>query len=324
MIFSTRFKLPYETYESSRSPAELRTGKKLEDLYHRGQKKAWDGPAVFEEVLAEHGPIRLEKSQADALGNIFSIIYWGELAAWKVSASLAELLESPEAAMAATSQAHDEARHFAVIGRYLKELGHDPGRLTLAAESILVEVMDTRDLCRKLMGMQLMIEPIALTIFQLIRRSGIEPVLGHLLPYLERDEARHVALGVVHLPQLLAKLSKVELTRLFAWQFRMYMHQVDGVMELHRDIETLGFSLRETFHLGQKLQFQAANELMEAMGGVLRGRELMAHLIEARLAWSCPEPGEPTDIARRLGRVAHCLVRGPDSDRRADLFGVPA
>ncbi len=324
MIFSPKGRMPYESFETPPTPQERHRCDKLAELYHRGQDKVWDGRAVFRAVLDEHGPIQLDGPQAQALGNIFAIIYWGELAAWKVSAALAEQLECPAAALAATAQAHDEARHFNVMGQYLEALGRAPGRMPPIAESLLVEVMETEDLTRKLLGMQLMVEPIALTIFQLVRRSGVEPVLAHLLPFYERDEARHVALGVVHLPRLMAGMSRVELTRLFAWQLRMYMRQIDGVLELERDIDTLGFSMRETFHLGQRLQFQAANELMEAMGGNLHGRELMAHLIEARLAWTCPEPGGRTDLPHRLGRAAHCLLRGPEQSRREELFGTAA
>ncbi len=324
MSLTPRGQLPYEQFEGPRSPLDAHLDQKLEDLYHRGQKKAWDGRAVLEQLLADHGPVQLDPERTRALGNIFSIIYWGELAAWKVSAALAEQLESPEAAMAATAQAHDEARHFTVMRAYMEALGHPPGRVPPVAESILVEVLETKDLTRKLLGMQLMVEPIALTIFQLVRKAQVEPVLCHLLPYFERDEARHVALGVVHLPRLLENYSRRDLARLFAWQIKMYMRQIDGVLELEDDVKALGFTMRETFYLGQKLQFQAANELMEAMGGNLHGQEILAHIIEARLAWDCPLPGDPLDLPHRLGRMAHCLLRGPEPQRRAELFGRAA
>ncbi len=322
MIFKSREVLPYSQLEAPRTDQEAAIERKLAELYHRGQRKVWDGREVFGRLLEEHGPVHMAPEKARALGNIFSIIYWGELAAWKVSAALAEQLDCPAAAMAATAQAHDEARHFTVMGQYLEALGQPPGRIPPVAESILHEVMETGDLTRKLLGMQLMIEPIALTIFQLVRKADVDPVLSHLMPFYERDEARHVALGVVHLPRLMAGMSRVELLRLFAWQVRMYMRQIDGVLELEDDVKALGFTMRETFHLGQRLQFQAANELMDAMGGSPHGRELMAHLIEARLAWTCPEPGDRTNLAHRLTRTAHCLVRGPEAARREELFAA--
>ena len=55
--------------------------------------------------------------------------------------------------------------------------------------------------------MQLTVETIALTIFQRVREIGVEPVLTDLLPYYERDEARHVGLGVQLVPQMMEKLS---------------------------------------------------------------------------------------------------------------------
>ena len=48
------------------------------------------------------------------------MLMWGELAAWRISAQLADRLEPLEMKMAATSQAHDEARHFYVMHDYLE------------------------------------------------------------------------------------------------------------------------------------------------------------------------------------------------------------
>jgi hypothetical protein len=52
-----------------------------------------------------------------------------------------------------------------------------------------------------------------MVIFRFLAEAKIEPVLSDLLPYIERDEARHVGLGVLHLPQLLPRLSRRQLER---------------------------------------------------------------------------------------------------------------
>ena len=51
--------------------------------------------------------------------------------------------------------------------------------------------------------MQLTVETIALVIFQRVRELEVEPVLTELMPYYERDEARHVGLGVQLVPQMM-------------------------------------------------------------------------------------------------------------------------
>src|SRR5688500_19702095 len=85
--------------------------RKLEKIYHLSQQHAWDGRAVLSGLIARHGGIQLEPEKRESLARIFSIILWGELAAWVVSADLAERIDDVEAKMAATSQTFDEARH---------------------------------------------------------------------------------------------------------------------------------------------------------------------------------------------------------------------
>ena len=85
---------------------------KLERLYQIAQSRSWNGKEVLADLLKRHGGIQVEPHQRGPLARVFSIILWGELAAWVISADLAERLDDVEAKMAATSQAFDEARHF--------------------------------------------------------------------------------------------------------------------------------------------------------------------------------------------------------------------
>jgi pyruvate formate lyase activating enzyme len=63
---------------------------------------------------------------------------------------------------------------------------------------------------KKLIGMQLQIESTALTIFHALRESKVCPVLTDLLTDYEKDEARHVGLGVQLLPTLMKKMGPAE------------------------------------------------------------------------------------------------------------------
>src|SRR5262249_18628710 len=161
---------------------------------------AWDGRAVLAELVAKHGGIRVPDDKRAALSQVFGIIMWGELAAWKISLQLADEIVPLEPKMAATSQAHDEARHFYVMHDYLDTLGDVPRTMDRASRALLEIVLETPSLVKKLLGMQLMVESLALTIFQVVREAKIEPVLVDLLRYYEKDEARHVGLGVQLLP----------------------------------------------------------------------------------------------------------------------------
>ena len=65
------------------------------------------------------------------------------------------------------------------------------------------------------------VEPIALTLFQMVRESEIEPVLCELLRYYEIDEARHVALGIHYLPTMYRQQTMGEMVDMWRWQLKM-------------------------------------------------------------------------------------------------------
>src|SRR5688572_20953736 len=170
--------IPFEMFDLPRAAEEARRAHKLENIYHRGQDMAWSGREVLAELIAKHGAIEIDPQKRAALGRLFAIIMWGELAAWKISAQLADQLVPLEAKLAASSQVHDEARHFYVMHDYLQALGHDPPPLDRWSRRVVELTLRTKDITKKLLGMQLTIETIALTIFQHVRELEVEPVLA--------------------------------------------------------------------------------------------------------------------------------------------------
>jgi rubrerythrin len=218
---------------------------RLERLYHKGQDLVWDGRAVLAELIAKHGKPRLPAHARESALKLLSVLLWGELAAWAISADLAERIEDVEAKMAATSQAHDEARHFYVFRDYLRELGEPVPRLGGIGRQLLVGILESDSLVHKLIGMQLLVESNALTIFKGLRHANIDPVLSELLPYYERDEARHVGLGVMYLPRLLEGLSRVEAARVSAFQLRCVGMLISAGLPMRRDLEALGIDPRK-------------------------------------------------------------------------------
>jgi len=241
---------------------------KLEGLYHKGQDKIWDGKEYLQECLDKHGGINVKGHDADALHNIFMIILWGELAAWKISASLANELEDNSARMAATSQAHDEARHFYVMKDYLELLGKDTSRedLNVNADKFLSYISSANHVSKRLLGMQLMVEPLALTLFKIVREKNIDPVLSDLLSRFEVDEARHVAFGTLHLPNILKKMTIAQRTDLWVWQFLGYMKQFKIMYSLEDSFKQLGINPREVYESARRKQLHALNMMAEEMG----------------------------------------------------------
>ena len=107
----------------------------------------------------------------------------------------------------AATQVMDEARHVEVFAKYLdtKLSGHYPinAHLRLLLDDI---VADSRwDMTY--LGMQIMVEGLALAAFGFIHQLTTEPLLKQLLRYVMADEARHVAFGVLSLKEYYAELT---------------------------------------------------------------------------------------------------------------------
>ncbi len=258
---------PYRLIEDSLADRTAAKLDKLERLYHVGQQAAWDGRKVLAELIAKHGPPRLPPERKEAALKLLSILLWGELAAWAISADLAERIDDVEAKMAATSQAHDEARHFYVLRDYLRALGEPVPRLGGIGRRLLLNILETDSLVHKLIGMQLLTESNALAIFRGLCEADIEPVLVELLPYYERDEARHVGLGVMYLPRLLARQTRADAARAAAFQLGCVWMLVSAGMTMREHLRVLGMEPRRLASHTMKLQDQILRDMVAAAGG---------------------------------------------------------
>ena len=262
---------PYEMMESALVDKAQARLDKLERLYHVGQNNIWDGREVLDALIAKHGPPRLPPDKKQSALKVLSILLWGELAAWAISADLAERIDDVEAKMAATSQAHDEARHFYVLRDYLRALGEPVPRLGGIGRRLLLSILDTPSLVHKLIGMQLMTESNALAIFRGLVESRIEPVLADLLPYYEKDEARHVGLGVMYLPRLLRRLSPLETAGVVAFQLRSIAMLMSAGINMHEHFRALGIDPRRMAEYTMKLQDDVTRDMLadapQAPGG---------------------------------------------------------
>ena len=256
----------------------------LEGIYHKGQAQAWDGKELLGQLVVKHGGVHLPNKEAAA--HVLSLILWGELAAWNVAAELVGHFDSLSPKLAATAQAHDESRHFYVMYDYLRVAGIDPVDLPQSSQKMINNVLRTKSTAKKLLGMHLMVEPIALTLFREIRHSNVEPVLCELLKSFERDEARHVALGVYHLPALVHKMGPAALIDTAIWQLRMLMLEVDGLSEMGQHFRELGIDVNRLYDEAEKRQLRALEELSGELGWSPSVWEPIRKVIGFKRSWS--------------------------------------
>lgn len=250
--------IPFDMFDRGAefTDREARRAKRLESIYHVGQARIWDGREVLADLLKQHGKPSMPDKERKALSKIFSIIMWGELAAWRISAQLTDALVPLEAKLAAASQVHDEARHFYVMHDYLEELGHEPPPLDYWSRHVVELTLRTKNLTKKLLGMQLTIETIALTIFQHVRELRVEPVLADLLVYYERDEARHVGLGTQLVPQLMEQMPIAEKISVALFQLELLASSVFSLKSMEPDLMTIGVDPRDILAIGFRKQME--------------------------------------------------------------------
>ncbi len=230
-------------------------------IYHKGHEQAWDGRAVLDELVAKHGGIQFPEDKKAAFAKVASVLLWGELAAWSISADLAVKLEDTPAKMAASSQVFDEARHFYVLRDYVWRAGIPVGKLGGWSRRLLVELLETENLLYKVVGMQLLVESTAVVMFRSLADAKLEPVLTELLYYFERDEARHVGLGVLTLPDVLEGLSDREALALWWFQTRMQLEMIASGMPINPAFAALGVDPAEMNLQG----FRYHNEILKRM-----------------------------------------------------------
>lgn len=134
----------------------------------------------------------------------------GEQGALLVASQLCTCAPTYDAKLYAASQTFDEARHVEVFNRYImKRVGFmypvNPN-LKILLDKVLTD--ERWDL--KFIGMQLIIESLALAAFNTVKMTATDPVLRDVIELVTRDEARHVAFGVTYMEEFVKALSEKE------------------------------------------------------------------------------------------------------------------
>jgi hypothetical protein len=307
-----RQSLPYDMFDLARSAEEARRLGKIENIYHRGQSLAWEGKSVLEELWTRHGGSGIKPEQKQAAQRVLGNIMWGELAAWKIAARLADELEPLEARMAATSQAHDEARHFYVLHDYLlRACGDFPRSMSKQSERLVTAAINADTMPKKLIGMQLQIESTALTIFHALRESKVCPVLTDLLTYYEKDEARHVGLGVQLLPTLMKKMGPAESVAFTTFSFKVAWFSILALKGSEDDLRLLGVDPRRVAILGKSKQMLVFEELWKLVPNNRTNiGEYVSNAMEAVAEALWPDPKADPSALGRARRVLATLKDG--------------
>ncbi len=155
----------------------------------------------------------------------------GEQGALICTAKIVETVPWIDAKYYASTQVMDEARHVEVFAKYLQEklTGHYP--INAHLRLLLDDIIEDRRWDMTYLGMQIMVEGLALAAFGFMYQLTEEPLLKKLLRYVMSDEARHVAFGVLSLKEYYQELSASEIRERQEFAFEAAVRMRDRFLQ---------------------------------------------------------------------------------------------
>jgi hypothetical protein len=135
----------------------------------------------------------------------------GEQGALICTAKITETVPWYDAKLYASTQVVDEARHVEVFARYLDEKMGGGYQVNTHLRLLLDDIINDSRWDMTYLGMQIMVEGLALAAFGFLHATTNEPLLKKLLRYVMSDEARHVAFGVLSLQEVYSEMSDAEM-----------------------------------------------------------------------------------------------------------------
>ncbi len=135
----------------------------------------------------------------------------GEQGALLATAQILAGVPNADAKLYASTQVMDEARHVEAYDRYLREKVECTFPISPPLKTLLDEILRDSRWDMKYLGMQIMVEGLALAAFGFIHQMSSEPLIRDITHRIMQDEARHVAFGVLSLKGIYADMSEPEL-----------------------------------------------------------------------------------------------------------------
>ncbi|MEY4340223.1 MAG: hypothetical protein RLZ14_2073 [Actinomycetota bacterium] len=155
----------------------------------------------------------------------------GEQGALICTAKIVETVPWYDAKLYASTQVVDEARHVEVFARYLEEKLGGEYQINVHLRMLLDDIINDSRWDMTYLGMQIMVEGLALAAFGFQHELTTEPLLKKLLRYVMSDEARHVAFGVLSLKECYDQFSDKEIADRQEFAFEAALRMRDRFMQ---------------------------------------------------------------------------------------------
>jgi hypothetical protein len=272
-------------YEKGARPA-------LNKLYEKAKHSQWNGETdldwsievdqeYFASVLAAMNQAQLAESGISLEGTPFetwgdkewlahamesqnwslSQFMHGEQGALVCTAKIVETVPWIDAKYYAATQVMDEARHVEVFAKYLdtKLNGHYP--INAHLKMLLDDIIGDSRWDMTYLGMQIMVEGLALAAFGFMHMMTTEPLLKNLLRYVMSDEARHVAFGVLSLKEYYEGLTDAEMLERQQFAFEASVRMRDRFLQ-QEVWERMGVDVKTAVELVMKTPTRQMFQMM--------------------------------------------------------------
>jgi hypothetical protein len=238
-------------YEKGERPA-------LNKLYEKAKRAQWNGETdlpwdtevdleknaalqrlQFAEFETDVSGTPLEKfTEADFINLSIEMDNWtlsqfmhGEQGALICTAKIVETVPWIDAKYYASTQVMDEARHVEVFAKYLQEKQNGFYPINAHLKLLLDDIINDSRWDMTYLGMQIMVEGLALAAFGFMQQMTPDPLLKQLLRYVMSDEARHVAFGVLSLKEYYTELTDSEMRERQEFAFEAAVRMRDRFLQ---------------------------------------------------------------------------------------------
>ncbi len=170
---------------------------------------------------------KLDEGQQIALANqavrwSISQLLHGEQGALSLSASLCHIMRDPGAVEYASNQVREEARHVTGFTNYVKARYGTPLPCGATLAATLSDLVLAPEVYKKLVGMQMLVEGLAMGAFATFHSKTNDPLLQRLVQLVMTDEAFHHKFGKIWADNTVPQLSEDEHQRVEEWAAKVF------------------------------------------------------------------------------------------------------
>lgn len=190
----------------------------------------------------------------------FSSILHGEQGALNLSASLCHVLKDQGAQEYAANQTREEARHVTAFAQYIKARWGRPRPCGTALQLLLVEIIAAPEVYKKIVGMQMLVEGLAMGAFAAGYRHNRDPLARKLFQLVMTDEAFHHKFGKIWAERTVPHLTESERNIMEDWAAHCFQSLLFNLRSPHQHLavyESFGMDAQRVLAEMQALTTEA-------------------------------------------------------------------